>query len=196
MNDSMNIEDLYKKLTKYVTQDRLKHSVGVMKTAASLAELYKADKKKAEIAGLLHDVARDLKLEDMLSLCSDRIDKTNKYVKNNKLLLHACAGRIIAERDFGINDADILSAIEKHTTGSKDMNLLDKIIFVADYVEPTRSFRGVKKARKLAYRDLNRAMLYIYRSILIYLLRKNRYICIETLEGYNSVLMGLNNASV
>jgi len=185
----MNIENIAKKLPEYITEDRMKHCFGVMKTAAELAEKYKADRGKAEIAGLLHDVARDLELAQMVSLCADRVKNLNDYVKQNKLLLHSCAGRVLAERDFGIRDKEILSAIEKHTTGSSNMSLLEKIIFVSDYIEPSRSFRGVKKARKLAYSDLNSAMLYIYRSILIHLLREVRYICIETLEGYNSILM-------
>jgi len=188
----MDLNNILIKLPKYINEDRLKHSIGVKDTAVKLARIYGADKKKAEIAGLLHDVARDMKLDKMVELCPDKLNRINKIIRKNSSLLHPYAGRVIAEKDFEIDDMDILNAIEKHTTGSKDMNLLDKIIFVADYIEPNRAFRGVKNARVLAYKDLDKAMLYIYKSLLIYLLKESRYICIETLEGYNSILMDLN----
>jgi len=192
----MDIENLYERVSNYVTSKRLEHIFGVMKTAGELAERYGADKRKAEIAGLLHDVARDLELKEMISLCKEKYDDLDEFKKKNKFLLHACAGRVLVEKEFGINDPDILSAIEKHTTGSKNMSLIDKIIFVSDYIEPSRSFRGVKKARLLARKNLDRTMLYIYQSVLIYLLRELKYICIETLEGYNSVLMSLSNPNI
>ena len=186
----MDINTILKRLPEYINENRIKHSIGVKDTAVELAEIYGADKKKAEIAALLHDVARDLELDEMIKICSDKINNINKIVRENGALLHPYASRVIAERDFKIADVDILNAIENHTTGSKDMNLLDKIIFVADYIEPNRKFRGVKKARMLAYKNINNALLYIYKSVLIYLLREFRYICIETVEGYNSVLSG------
>ncbi len=109
-------------------------------------------------------------------------------VYQSKGLLHACAGRVIACRDFGISDEEVLRSIELHTTGGGQMTVLDKVVFVADYIEPKRRFRGVQTARKIARRNLDEAVLYIFRVMLRTLVQKKAYICSNTLIGYNELV--------
>jgi len=179
-------------LPEYITPERYKHTMGVREEAIKLSCLYKGDIFKVECASLLHDVARDLPLEVMQSIFrEDRLTFSSKLesnIINNPLLLHPIVGSIIARKRFGIKDREILRSIEIHTTGDCSMNLLDKILFVADYIEPERQFRGVVKARKLAYKNLDMAVWYIFRSLLRHLLIEQRYICIKTVLGYNEMV--------
>ncbi|MBN2325186.1 MAG: bis(5'-nucleosyl)-tetraphosphatase (symmetrical) YqeK [Spirochaetes bacterium] len=112
----------------------------------------------------------------------------NDVVFRSTGLLHAYAGKVIACRDFGISDEEVLHSIELHTTGGEGMSVLDKVVFVADYTEPTRSFRGVQTARRIAKRDLDEAVLYIFGSMLRMLVQKKSYICGNTLLGYNELI--------
>jgi predicted HD superfamily hydrolase involved in NAD metabolism len=171
----------------YITAQRYCHSKGVRDTAVSLAVQYGCDEEKASVAALLHDVARDLPLEQMQRIVrrDPRGLKCAEVVFNHPGLLHARAGRIIAQEEFGIQDEDILRSIELHTTGGEGMSLLNKVIFVADYTEPERRFRGVEVARKLSQRNIDDAVLYIFKSMFYKLIRSEVFICEETLLGYN-----------
>jgi predicted HD superfamily hydrolase involved in NAD metabolism len=178
-------------IRQYITEHRFLHTAGVRDTAISLARHYGCSEEKASVAALLHDVARDLPLPRMQrivekdsggSICAD-------IVFNSPGLLHARAGKIIAQREFGVQDEDILRSIELHTTGGAGMSLLNKVIFVADYTEPGREFRGAEKARKLSKRDIDVAVLYIFKSMLFNLLRSELFICEETLFGYNEYIL-------
>jgi predicted HD superfamily hydrolase involved in NAD metabolism len=187
---------LERMLKDRVTKRRFLHSVRVRDTAAALAGIYRCDREKAEAAGLLHDVARDMPLETMQSIVTMQQPTSGQYetlpheaVFYRPGLLHAYAGRVIAQQDFGIQDEDILRSIELHTTGGERMTVLNKVIFVADYIEPGRSFRGVEKARKIARSSLDEAVLYIYRATMGKLVSKGVYICINTLLGYNEQVL-------
>ena len=181
---------LEQKLRDRVTKRRFLHSVRVRDTAAALAGMYRCDREKAEAAGLLHDVARDMPLITMQQLTSGQYETLpHEEVFYRPGLLHAYAGRVIVQQDFGIQDEDILRSIELHTTGGERMTVLNKVIFVADYIEPGRSFRGVEKARKIARRSLDEAVLYIYRATMGKLVSKGIYICINTLLGYNEQVL-------
>jgi len=191
-------EQLEHELKGRVTQQRFCHSIGVRDTAVTLAGIYGCDREKAGIAGLLHDVARDMPLDTMQNTVTKQgvvqmqqlthgWFETPDYdtIFNSPELLHAYAGRIIAQQDFGIQDEDILKSIELHTMGGVRMTTLNKVVFVADYIEPGRSFKGVETARTIAQGSLDEAVLNIFRSMLRKLVSKGVYICINTLLGYN-----------
>ena len=160
--------DIQTELRKIMLCERFEHSLRVRDTATRLAELYSCNKNKAEIASLLHDVARDMPLEEM----QDILRKSGVYSKysdpeyQNHQLMHAHVGKEIAEKRFGIKDADILRSIELHTTGGESMSLLDKVVFVADFIEPGRTFSGVNECRTLAFDDLDKAVLYIFKFLI------------------------------
>ena len=143
---------------KYLADKRIPHVLGCEQEAVRLAERWGADTGLAAEAGILHDITKKLNAEEQLKLCEkyDIIADTDE--KSNFKLLHAKTGAAFARDLFGIND-EVYGAIFWHTTGRRDMTLLEKIIYMADYMEPNRSFEGVNELRRLAYLDLDRAMI-------------------------------------
>ena len=199
-------ELLERELEERVTARRFSHSIGVRDTAVALAGMYRCDEEKARAAGLLHDIARDMPLVTMQNIVTTQdvvTTQDNSSGKDDTLLrgalfsspglLHANAGRIIVQRDLGVRDEDILRSIELHTTGGRGMTVLNKVVFVADYIEPGRSFRGVETARAIAKRSLDETVLYIFRSMFKKLVADSVYICVNTLLGYNELVLGSGN---
>lgn len=137
---------------------RVAHVQGCSRTALALAEHYGADQTDAARAGMLHDVTKALSGDEQLKLCEHYGIILNHFERENPKLLHAKTGAAVAERVFGENDA-VCSAIEWHTTGRENMTLLEKIIYLADYMEPTRCFEGVEELRRLTWYDLDAAMM-------------------------------------
>ena len=185
--DKYEIEE---EIKKSMTQERFQHSLRVRDTALRLAEIYGCKREEAVLASLLHDVARDIPVEMIQKLLSENDDceKDIDIDSDNYLLLHAKAGKIIAKQKFGIKDEDVLRSIELHTTGGVSMTLLNKVVFVADFIEPERKFNGVKKARELSFLSLEETVLYIYKFLLKRLLKKELFICQNTFLGYNEII--------
>ncbi len=176
------------KLPEYISEPRLRHTLGVEKTAVNLAGLYGADPEKVRLAALLHDIARDMKADELVRLVVNGSYNLDEKVYSNPVLLHAPAGAEIAKRDFKIEDPEILEAIRYHTTGRENMSIVSSIVFIADYIEPGRKFRGVKTARRLARKSIEKTLLYIYKSLIRHLVSNERYICIETIKAYNTLV--------
>ncbi|MBN2557759.1 MAG: 23S rRNA (uracil(1939)-C(5))-methyltransferase RlmD [Clostridia bacterium] len=153
----MNIENIKSKLRESLGDERYRHSVLTADTALKLAGVHGCDLKKTEIAGLLHDCAKGLDTSGQLMLLMDEgFDSELAMVPK---VIHGPCGAIIAKRDYGVNDEEILDAIRYHAFGRPAMTLLDKIIFIADAIEPERDFPGVDKLRKVSFKDINRAVL-------------------------------------
>jgi predicted HD superfamily hydrolase involved in NAD metabolism len=162
----MDITCIKEKLEKTLTPKRYLHSLNVMQTAILLADRYGENTGNAALAGLLHDCARDIIKEETLELCDKFGIKTDDISRLHPVLLHGYLGSRLAKDNFGVECHSVLKAIECHTMGSPGMDLLGKIIFVADYIEPARSFPGAEEIRKAAFEDINRAMLLgIYNTI-------------------------------
>ena len=136
---------------------RIPHVLGCRDTAAELAQIWGADVLQARRAALLHDVTKALSNQLQLELCRSYGIQLDAFYQENPKILHAFTGSLVAERIFGENKA-VVDAIASHTTGKPGMNTLEKIIYVADYVEPNRDFPGAEKLRKLAYTDLDGAL--------------------------------------
>ena len=182
---SMSREALLAKMETVMSEKRLRHCLGVEKSARELAERFSLDIEKAGLAGLLHDYAKKVSDEDFLSL----IDKyqLNPDLKNwGNNVWHGMVGIYKIQEDLGIEDAEILRAIEIHTVGSGTMSELDKVVYVADYIEHNRDFSGVDKARELAQRSLNQAVAYETARTVEHLARKGMPIYPQTLETYNA----------
>lgn len=170
----MSDRDYYKKLRKKVkdvmTKARYEHTLGVEFTAASLAMRYGVDIDKAEIAGLLHDCAKCIDDEEARDDCKKYNIKLTEVEKRNPFLIHSKLGAVYAEKLYGIEDEDIISAIKFHTTGKPDMTLLEKIIYIADYIEPGRDKApNLYEIRKMAFIDIDEAMYMILKDTLDYL---------------------------
>ena len=185
----MDRVDMIRKLKPKLNEKRYVHSVGVEYTAATLAFVHGADIQKARIAGLLHDCAKCIPTDEKLKKAKKYGLPINKSEKANPDLLHGKLGAYYAKEKFGIKDKDILSAITYHTTGHPDMCLLDKIIFVADYIEPNRKMiRDLTEIRREAYENLDKCILHILENTLEYLIYKDTIIDELTKETYDFYL--------
>ena len=159
-----------KKLKREMDEGRYQHTLGVMYTAAALAMRYEYDIQKAQIAGLLHDCAKCIPNGKKLKLCEKYQIPVTEVENRNPFLLHAKLGSFLASHEYGVQDEEILSAILYHTTGKPDMSLLDKIVYIADYIEPRRNKApNLTEVRKLAFLDLDAALYKILSDTLSYL---------------------------
>ena len=166
----MNYAEIKKKLKKSQDKERYEHTKGVMYTAGCLAMAHGYDMEKAMLAGLLHDCAKCIPNDEKLSLCKEHNILVTAVEAENPFLLHAKLGALLAETEYDITDPEILHAIKVHTTGEPDMSTLDKIIYIADYIEPGRDKApNLAKVRESAFRDLNVCMAQILRDTMIYL---------------------------
>ena len=181
----MNRDEMIKRLKKKLTDKRFVHSIGVEYTAANLAFVHGADVRKARIAGLLHDCAKCIPTEEKLKKCIKNGIPYSKSEEENPDLLHGKLGAFYAKEKYGIDDSEILSAITWHTTGHPGMSLLDKIIFVADYIEPNRRMiKDLPEIRKEAFQDLDKCVIHILKNTLEYLKEKDFAIDETTEETY------------
>ncbi len=142
----------------YLKYQRIPHVLGTEQEAIRLAERYGADVEKARVAALLHDCTKKLNMEQQLELCGRYGISLDELEQKALKLLHAKTGAAVARDVFGV-DADVYSAIWWHTTGHGNMTLLEKIIYLADYIEPSRDFPGVDKLRRVCYKDLDEGLL-------------------------------------
>jgi predicted HD superfamily hydrolase involved in NAD metabolism len=173
------------KLKNMLSHDRFLHSLRVTEQAVILARKFGADTRKAEIAGLLHDCARDLSLTEALNAAAKFDIILDNITMNSPEIIHAAIGEAIAKYRFNITDGEILDAIRYHTTGRKGMAQLEKIIFIADYTEPSRDFPGVDEIRNVLQQSLDRAVLYALDNTLEYLIGKKQLIHPDTVEARN-----------
>lgn len=168
-------------------EKRYIHTIGVMETAINLARKYGEDEKKAEIAAILHDIAKYADIEWMENIVrSEKLDA--RLIGWGSELLHGPVGAYIAESEFGIKDDELLNAIRFHTTGRPNMSRLEKIIFVADMIEPNRQFDGVERLRKKAQKNLDKAMGACVRHTLAFLIDTKQPIYPLSIECYNDMM--------
>ncbi|MGC8972326.1 MAG: bis(5'-nucleosyl)-tetraphosphatase (symmetrical) YqeK [bacterium] len=175
-------------LERHLSKERFLHTLAVEKEAISLAEKYNVDIKKASLAGLLHDCAKGFSDEELIRLAKTYNIPLSICDFSSPQLLHAPVGSVFAREYFGIKDGDILSAIRKHTTGDKEMSTLDKIIFIADYIEYYRDFPGVNHLREIVKIDLDKAVLFAVSLTIDYIVRNNWVIHPKTIEVWNYLI--------
>lgn len=189
------MKKIKKYLKKHLTKERYHHTVGVAYTAMSMAMKYNPQPDnnefmtKAEIAGLLHDCAKCMDNDKKIRICNKNQISYSKIEAENPYLLHGKVGAYIARKEFDILDEDILNAITWHTTGRPDMSLLEKIIFVADYIEPSRRpIPELNLIRQLAFTDIDQAVIKILENTLKYLNEKGNPIDDMTQKTYDSYI--------
>ena len=154
---NLPMEQLEPIVIRLLNPNRVKHVLGCRDTAVDLAKHWGADETDAARAGILHDITKAIDGPLQLTLCEAYGKILSDFSRRYPKTLHALTGSLVAERIFG-EDKAVVSAIEHHTTGKADMNLLEKIIYVADYMEPNRDFPGVERLRELAYSDITAAL--------------------------------------
>lgn len=175
-------------LIKSIGPNRYNHTLGVVETAIELSLKYNCDVEKAKIASLLHDCAKFADKLYLLKRAKELDIILDNIMSINTELIHGPLGAKLAEVEYGINDIEILDAIRYHTTGREQMTLLDKIIYIADYIEPGRSFQGVEEVRDLAALDIDKAISIAMDNTILFLVKSNKLIHPDTINARNFLL--------
>lgn len=165
-----DLRKIRKSMENKLDHKRYEHTLGVAYTAASLAMRYGEDIQKALLAGMLHDCAKCMTNEKRLAICERYNIAVSDAEHKNPFLLHAKVGSFLAMKKYGVSDKDVINAILNHTTGRPGMSMLEKIIWIADYIEPGRKQApNLAKIRQLAFEDLDQALLIALEDTLHYL---------------------------
>lgn len=152
-------ETLLAKLRASIPEKRFVHSMGVAAEAARLARVHGADEARAELAGWLHDCAKGIPVGEQIATCDRLGVPLDDWTRACPPVVHGVLGAFLARRDYGVEDEAVLQAIRRHTVGAPGMTLLDKIVYLADLVEPGRAFDGVDSLRALVDANLDEAIL-------------------------------------
>lgn len=187
---------IFKKVRKYIddniSEHRKKHIYGTYQEALKLADRYNVNVIHAALAALLHDTTKELDAQRQL----DIIKKYNAETFDNELstakLLHQVTGAVYAKEIFGVQNDDIINAVRYHTTGRPEMSVLEKIIFIADFIEPTRDYEGVEEIRKYAYQDLDTACIVALDFTIRTLKNEDKIINAQTIEAFRYYYYGSN----
>ena len=160
MNMQYDLKAFAKKVKKHQEKERYEHTKGVMYTAAALAMAYGCDLEKARVAGLLHDCAKCIPDEKKIKLCEKNKIEISEIEAQAPFLLHAKLGAFLAKEKYQVEEEEILSSIRWHTTGKADMTMLEKIIYIADYIEPNREKApNLAKIRQTAFYDIDECLV-------------------------------------
>lgn len=189
MVSTMDMKDIIKKLNTQIDQKRIEHSINVMEVSESMARHYNVDIQKAKIAGILHDCGKNYVGDEARRYASKIQYKPDRIEMLQPKLLHGIIGRHLAMTMYNIEDDDILNAIRWHTTGRPAMSTLEKIIYIADYIEPLRTFNGIEQMRRLAYEDLDKCIVQCADSTIQYIMQKRILLHEKTVETRNYSLL-------
>ncbi len=174
--------------------ERYRHVLSVRDMAVKLAVRYGADLQKTNLAALLHDCARWMSTRQLFEAVADYEIQLDEFERISASLLHALVGAELAIDIFSVGDEEILSAVRSHTKGSRSMTLVDKVLFVADFSEPNRTYPEAGAVRKIANKDLNQAVFEVAQFKIINLLDKEVVIHPDTIATYNSALREINKS--
>ncbi len=192
--DAVCIKDLKKELKKEMDDSRYEHTLGVMYTCAALAMRYNYDLEKAMLAGLLHDCAKCMPNAKKLKMAEKHHLEISELERKNPFMLHAKLGAFLAKKKYDIEEKEILDAIRWHTTGRPQMTLLDKIVYVADYIEPKRDKApNLAVIRQMAFTNLDDALLKILTDTLGYLGDSSEHVDSMTKMTYDYYINQNNN---
>lgn len=178
----------YEKLKEDLGVNRYNHSIRVRDTAIDLAKRFGCNVNKAIMAGLLHDCGKYYNKDYLLKQAFEFGIMNDESLINNKHIIHAALGAEIAQKEYGVEDVEILDAIRYHTTGREGMTLLDKIVYLADYIEPERDFYGVDEVRELTKTNIDLAMIKALEDSISYLLNTQKIIHLDTLRARNYLI--------
>lgn len=180
-----NLKKYEAEIEERIGEKRFLHTLRVRDIAIELAKIHDVDLEKAEVAGFLHDCAKIRDEKKLIKEAKKRELLLTDEMKKAPQIIHSHLGALLAKELYKIEDQDILNAISYHTTGRPNMSDLEKIIFLADYIEPMRNFDGVEKARQLAKKDLDAAMYFALNNTLKFLVEHDNYIVVETVLARN-----------
>jgi predicted HD superfamily hydrolase involved in NAD metabolism len=186
----MNLEAISQSVQSRMPEKRWIHTLGVISSAEILAGRFGASPDKAKLAAVLHDVCKYWSIDQQANLLREhRLGED--LLDYNKELWHAPLGAYIAETEYQISDREVLDAIRYHTSGRESMTILDKIVCLADYIEPNRNYPGVEKIRELANHHLEKALIAGFDSTIAYLIAQNQRIYPLTILARNDLILHL-----
>ena len=189
----MTYEQYEQEVQRHLTEKRFYHSQCVAQEAARLAQQYGADVEKARLAGILHDIMKDTPPEQQLKILQDSGILLTKTQRHNRKLWHALAGAAYLQQTLQVKDGDIVEAVRCLTSGKKDMSLLEKVLFVADYISADREYPGVERMRQAAYRSLEEAIVEGVLFTVQELMGQRLPVAAESVEAYNDALLILED---
>ncbi len=184
----LDTDYLKSELKKQVSEQRYIHSIGVAKTAKELAIKYGEDPYKAKVAGILHDYTKYWQKEKMAAVIKENCVLSDDLLQYNAELWHGPTASIVIQEKFQIKDQQIIDAIRYHTSGRENMSMLEKVVCLADYIEPSRDFPGVDEIRDLANKELDTALLAAFNSTIQFLLDKKLTIYPLTILARNYLI--------
>ncbi|SNS34787.1 putative HD superfamily hydrolase of NAD metabolism [Anaerovirgula multivorans] len=187
------ITKIEERLKVTINPKRYRHTLGVVKASIYLAEKYHEDTMNAKIAALLHDFAKDYTRQQLMECVRTYGVVTDNIIMEAHELLHGKVAASIAKIEFNINNENILNAIENHTTGREGMSKLEKIIYLADFIEEGRNYPGVNELRKIAAEDLDKAVLQALNNTIIYVLSIEKLLHPNTLYARNELLLKMKS---
>jgi nicotinate-nucleotide adenylyltransferase len=176
-------------LERTLSKKRFQHSCNVARAAKQLAQRYGADQENAYFAGLVHDICKEMDMEEQRRLMLAGDFAPDEAELHSKKLWHGIAGAYFLRTEFGVTDWDILLAVRFHAVGRQDMSLLEEIIYMADMISEERDYKGVARMRKLAFEDLQEAMLEALEDAIASVLKKQGMIPQYTIAAYNGYLL-------
>ncbi len=186
--------EIEKYLKSKLTPARYTHVLSVRELALDLAKKYGADLRKVNLAVLLHDCAKWMRTSEQYEAAANHEIQLDEIECHNPSLVHAPVGAMLAVSHFNVDNPEILNAIRIHTTGSGQMTLIDKILYVADFAEPKRNHAEAHSVRELAYQDLDKAVFEVSRYKIEHLLAKGVLIHPHTIDAYNSALQKIGES--
>lgn len=190
----MERNDALKIVKQQLTERRYQHTLGVMDTAIDLANRYDVDRKNAELAAIFHDYAKFRPKEEMKQIILSQ-NMPRNLLEHHHELWHAPVGAYLVRTEVGVDEREVLDAIKYHTSGRENMTMLEKVIYLADYIEPGRQFPGVDEVRELAKENLNMAMIQAFRNTIQFLINKNQPVYPDTFLAYNTLLFEIREDS-
>lgn len=191
----MNRADALALVEPHLTTHRYVHTIGVADTALELADHTSVDKARLELAAIFHDYAKFRDKPEMRAII-EMEDFDPDFLSYGDELLHAPAGAYLVKKEIGIEDPEILSAITWHTTGKPDMTTMEKILFLADYIEPNRTFPGVIEVRELSVSSLDQAIIKALANTIEFLMKKRQPVYPGTLATYNQLVFKFRKGNV
>lgn len=186
---NMEITYIYDYLKENLRPKRYMHTLGVVSTAKKLAKLNGVDEDKAVLAALCHDVGKNLTIEELMSIIKENNIELTMDEKKTPELWHGIVSRILAKEKFNIDDEEVLEAMRWHTTGKENMSTLEKIIYIADMIEPSRVYDGVQEIREKVLENLDEGVLMGMNHTIKYLLSKGQLIDLNTVKARNYLIL-------
>lgn len=184
--NKIDIENLRETVKNKLSEKRFKHVLGVEEMCVKLAEKYGADTRKARIAALLHDYMKETNVKILTEMCKD-VPEVQGY-ENLFEILHGFAGAMVAEKEFGIEDEDILNAIKYHTIGREGISVLEKIVYIGDAIEMGRDYPNVQEIREKTFENLDKGIITEVERKIDYLSQKGGTIHIDTIKMRDDLL--------